>query len=291
MPKKQLEDRLRLFHSGQWSELWASSTSNEAVAHQISSRRRRRPQRDQEKRRADRARSLVQMGELSAARGALEAALVALGTMATLAKLTDPERRPPLPREELCQEVVSSVPERFFELDPVEFGVSVRTARRWAEAGSSGMTADHLSTILDNEADSMLLVEASSRFGSRGCAIGVIKGLRLRFSGPPKSQACSRLAAGDVPTEIIEGLRLRLTALQNPNGGVRGLVVETLCAGWSQEPWRRKLRSMPRKPPLPSSTPCPRKQVVSALLTSCRVSQMWTAARPVCSLTWSGRTI
>ena len=25
VPKKQLEDRLRLFHSGQWSELWASS--------------------------------------------------------------------------------------------------------------------------------------------------------------------------------------------------------------------------------------------------------------------------
>ena len=37
------------------------------------------------------ARSRVQMGELSAARGALEAFPVAPGTMATLAKLTDPE--------------------------------------------------------------------------------------------------------------------------------------------------------------------------------------------------------
>ena len=44
---------------------------------------------------------------------------------ATLAKLTDPERRPPVPREELCQEVVNSVPERSFELDLVEFLVSV----------------------------------------------------------------------------------------------------------------------------------------------------------------------
>ena len=55
------EDRLHLFHSGQWSGLWASSMSNEAEAHQISSRRRRRVQCDEE-RRADRARSLVWMG-------------------------------------------------------------------------------------------------------------------------------------------------------------------------------------------------------------------------------------
>ena len=54
---------------------------------------------------------------------------MAPGNMATLAKLTDLEQRPPLPREELCQEVVNSVPERSFELDPVEFLVSVRTAR------------------------------------------------------------------------------------------------------------------------------------------------------------------
>ena len=92
---------------------------------------------------------------------------------------------------------MDSVPERSFELDPVEFLVSVRTARRGAAAGPSGMTADHLSTILDNEADSMLLVAA-----------------------------CSLLATGDVPMETIEGLRVgRLTALQKPDGGVRGIVV------------------------------------------------------------------
>ena len=75
-----------------------------------------------------------------------------LGTVATLAKLTDPERRPPLPSQ-----VVNSVPERSFELDPVEFLVSDRTVRRGATAGLSGMTTDHLSTILDDEAKSMLM--------------------------------------------------------------------------------------------------------------------------------------
>ena len=79
--------------------------------------RRRRHRQDEEERRCDRARSLVHMGELSAARRALEAAPVAPGTMATLRKLTDPERRPPVAREELCQEVVDAVPERAFQLD------------------------------------------------------------------------------------------------------------------------------------------------------------------------------
>ena len=72
--------------------------------------------------------------------------------------------------------------------------VSVRTG---TAAGPSGMTADHLSTILDNEADSMLLVEAASR-----------------------------LATGDVPTEITEHLRCgRFTVLQKLDGSVRGIVV------------------------------------------------------------------
>ena len=54
-------------------------------------------------------------------RRGLEAAPVVPGTMATWGKLTDPERRPPVAREELCQEVVDAVPERAFQLDSKEF--------------------------------------------------------------------------------------------------------------------------------------------------------------------------
>ena len=79
--------------------------------------------------------TLVHMGELSAARRASEAAPLAPGTMATLRKLTDPERRPPVAREELCQEVVDAVPERPFQLDSEEFLVCLRKARRGAAAG------------------------------------------------------------------------------------------------------------------------------------------------------------
>ena len=197
MPKEQVEERFHLFQQGEWVELLARSTANDAQAYQLSSTRRRRHKQDEEERRSDRARSLVHMGELSAAGRALEAAPVAPGTTATLRKLRDPERRPPVAREELCQEVVNAVPERAFQLDPEEFLVCLRTARRGAAAGPSGMAADHLFPILENGRDSMLLVEM-----------------------------VSTLATGKVPTEIIDGIQLgRLTALQKPDGGVRSIVV------------------------------------------------------------------
>ena len=55
------------------------------------------------------------------------------------------------------------------------------------------MTADHLFSILESEADSELLV-----------------------------QVASKLAVGDVPDEVIDGIRVgRLTAFAKPDGGVR----------------------------------------------------------------------
>ena len=59
------------------------------------------------------------------------------------------------------------------------------------------MTADHLFSILESEADSELLV-----------------------------QVAFKLAVGDVPDEVIDGIRVgRLTALAKPDGGARGIVV------------------------------------------------------------------
>ena len=55
-----------------------------------------------EERWSDQTRSLAHVGELSAVRGALDAAPVTPGTMTTFGKLTDPQRRPPEVREELC---------------------------------------------------------------------------------------------------------------------------------------------------------------------------------------------
>ena len=51
VPKRQLEERFRLFQQGDWRELVARSSSIDAQAHQLSSRRRRRHRQDDEERR------------------------------------------------------------------------------------------------------------------------------------------------------------------------------------------------------------------------------------------------
>ena len=123
---------------------------------------------------------------------------MALGTVATLAKLTNPERRPPLPREELCQEVLSEQ----------RAGAVVRVG----PCGVSGV---------------------SQNSEARGSGLPFRDDRRLfvhhcRQRGRPDTLDRSMFSFGnrDVPRGIIEGLRVgRLTALQKPDGGVRGIVV------------------------------------------------------------------
>ena len=96
--RNKLESRVRQFQEGDWISLLRESVSCADVAHSSVVRRRRRRGPDEESARASRALSLVHMGELSAARQALEGASVAPGNLATLGMLTDPTGRPPVPR-------------------------------------------------------------------------------------------------------------------------------------------------------------------------------------------------
>ena len=68
--------------------------------------------------RAARALQLVQMGELSSSRQVLEGAEQAPGTLATLAALSDPERRPPEPRDLLPPELIHHRPQVELDLSP-----------------------------------------------------------------------------------------------------------------------------------------------------------------------------
>ena len=95
MPRKKLEERITCFQEGFWLRLLVDSLDK----------------------RACKALLLVQMGELSAARVSLEGAEVAPGTVTTLRELTNPERRPPFPRQELSQEIARSEPEVQVDLD------------------------------------------------------------------------------------------------------------------------------------------------------------------------------
>ena len=161
------------------------------------SRRKRRRSEDELVLRAAGAEKLAQLGELSAARQALEGDAVAPGTLRTLASLTNPVRRPPLPREPLPNELSTFEPVAPFRLDAERFIKNIRSARRGAAGGPSGMTTEHLRPMMDSVNDM-----------ERLCLLGGI------------------MARGEVPVRVEPAIRLgRMTALQKPDGGIRGIVV------------------------------------------------------------------
>ena len=97
---------------------------------QRSVRRGRHHNSDAVEARAVRAVKLVQLGEVSAGRQALESARVALGTLATLAELTNQQRWPPLPRDPLPADLANAMPESPFDLAFDRFANNIRSAKR-----------------------------------------------------------------------------------------------------------------------------------------------------------------
>ena len=156
--KNKLGERFQAFAEGQWSHLLSQSRqcAEDASVAMHRKRRRHSPQQDLD-RRALRAEGLVQMGELSAGRQALEGASLAPGNRQTLDALQDPQRRPPEPRDPIPRLVLDFVPEVPFDLDETKFASNVRSARRGAAAGPSGMTVEHIRLVLDNVRDAHLL--------------------------------------------------------------------------------------------------------------------------------------
>ena len=93
------------------------------------------------------------VGELSAARQALESAELAPGNLNILRALTNPERRPSRPGEVPPPELLNRIPDVAFQLDEERFAKNVRSARRGAAPGPSGMTSEHLCPMLENDGD------------------------------------------------------------------------------------------------------------------------------------------
>ena len=149
----------------------------------LAARRRRRPT-DDLAARAELAQALVMMGEISSGRQALEGAAVAPGTDHTLHLLTDIES--PQSSQGVALRCWSSeVP---FALDVKRFAKNLRTSRRGAAPGPSGMTSEHLRPLL-------------------------------------LFRAGEQLARGEAPEVAVEAIRMeRMTALQKAYGGVRGIV-------------------------------------------------------------------
>ena len=83
--------------------------------------------------------------------GFVEGAEVAPGTLATLHALTDPEKRPPLPRSPIPEELIDPQPRVLFNLYEDTVATNLRSARRGAAGCLSVMTAEHLRILLDCE--------------------------------------------------------------------------------------------------------------------------------------------
>ena len=145
--------------------------------------------------------ALVYLGELSAARQALEGAEVAPGSIETLNAL---RKRPAVPREVCPPELIRHRPEVLFALDEDHLNKNLRSAKRGAAGGPSGMTVEHLQPLLDHPKD-----------------------LRLFF------QVAERLARGQVPQDIQAAIRMgRLTVLRKAEGGVRRDDNVSGCRWW-----------------------------------------------------------
>ena len=103
------------------------------------------------------------MGELSSGRQALEGADLAPGNDWTLATLQDPSKHPPRIRLGDELPVTEFAPEIPFEVDEKKFLTNLRTSRRGAAAGPSGMTTEHLRLVLDTVQDAQLLFKLGEK--------------------------------------------------------------------------------------------------------------------------------
>ena len=124
---------------------------------------------------------------------ALEGAALASGNEQTRRALTDATRRPATARAPFPEDLHFHWPEVPLILDHVQLLRNLRCAKRSAAGGPSCMTAP--------------LLESSRDF-------------ELFWS------MCQEFARGIIPVPVLEAIRMgRMTALQKPSGGVRGIEV------------------------------------------------------------------
>ncbi|CAK0794948.1 unnamed protein product, partial [Prorocentrum cordatum] len=152
IPREQLLERFTRFEAGDWAQLLTEAQPGpprrpperdaNGQSRAPEARRGRAPDENEELRsRCERARELIRLGEVSAARQALTASAVAPGTQATLDELRDPARRLQQPREQLSERAARAPPQGLASLEPDCLLTNVR--RR--------MTGEHLQTLLDDE--------------------------------------------------------------------------------------------------------------------------------------------
>ena len=194
IPKSKLAQRFDDFSGGSWARLLEASGHCDEHA-TVAQHRKRRRHRPEDERRAARALSLVQMGELSAGRQALQGAEVVPGNDRTLEMLRDPRKRPPRTRvgDEVPAEILEHMPDVPFQLDEQKFLTNLRNSRRGAAAGPSGMTSDHLRPVFDTLQDARLLYKLGEQFSRAETPDPIVAAIRL-----------GRMTALLKPKEVLE---------------------------------------------------------------------------------------
>ena len=197
LPKDVWRRRIQLFQDGEWQQLLETTATTSTDQPAPNARPNSNPSPPSSQRRAERARHLVHLGELSAARQALTATPPAPGTETTLAQLRDPTRRPVEPYTPIPTHLAEFAPEQHLQIPAQRLLTALRRSRKGAAPGPSGLTADTLRLVLDDETTTTQFVTV-----------------------------CNLLAQARIPATIAKAIGMgRMVALQKPNGGVRGLVI------------------------------------------------------------------
>ena len=132
-------------------------------------------------------------------------------------------------RDEVDEDILQMQRYVPFHLDEDKFQHNLRTSRRGAAGGPSGMTAEHLRVLLDSSSCTSLLGEAASQ-----------------------------LAQGNIPEEVVTAIRLgRMTALQKPTEEFEALSVVMSSGALSQGPSPNKMRNWVKQQHIFSNTFCP----------------------------------
>ena len=153
--------------------------------------RRRRREVDVEEKRAAKALALVQVGELSSARQALEGADLAPGSDPNVA-------------HEPILEILRNVPPEF-ELDEELFLRTLRSSKRGSAGRPSGMTNEHLRPLLDSIHDAHLLFLTGEHLAIAHVPPNIITFLRQgRLTALQKDNGGVRgIVAGEVIRRLV----------------------------------------------------------------------------------------
>ena len=172
---KELRRRIDLFDNGHWDVL-LNSAKECGVGGQP---RKQQTGAGASAAQQERARLLIQRGELSHAARALRGTGLAPGTSNTLTQLTNPALRPPALTVGFSEAALHYLPGEPLHLDRDLLATNLRSARRGLSPGVGGTRNEHLKLALEDEAALGHLGEIAERLAQADVAGEIAAALRM----------------------------------------------------------------------------------------------------------------